>query len=171
MKQIIGQLFNGLGKLSCHQLVAPDVATFSLGDTNVQDAAMGCFVAIVLQSLSSVWLFATYELALCIKRPECWCFSFTISPSSEYSGLISFRIEWLDLLAVSKGLSRVFSNTTVQKHQFFGAQLSLVQLSHPSMTTGKTLALTRWTFVSKIMSLLFNMLSRLVISFLPRSVF
>ena len=65
MKQIIGQLFNGLGKLSCHQLVAPDVATFSLGDTNVQDAA------IVLQSLSSVSLFATYELALCIRRPKC----------------------------------------------------------------------------------------------------
>ena len=70
----------------------------------------------------------------------------------------------------SKGLSRVFSNTTVQKHQFFGTQLFfMVQLSHPYMTTGKTIALTRWTFVDKVMSLLFNMLSRLVITFLPRS--
>ena len=69
----------------------------------------------------------------------------------------------------SKGLSRVFSNTTVQKHQLFGAQLSLVQLAHPYMTTGKTIALTRWTFVGKVMSLLFKMLSRLVITFLPRS--
>ena len=71
----------------------------------------------------------------------------------------------------SKGLSRVFSNTTVEKHQFFGAQLSLyiVQLSHPYMTTGKTIALTRWTFIAEVMSLLFNMLSRLVITFLPRS--
>ena len=75
---------------------------------------------------------------------------------------------WISLQ--SKGLSRVFSDTTVQNHQFFGAQLSLtVQLSHPYMTTGKTIALTRWTFVGKVMSLLFNMLSRLVITFLPRS--
>ena len=69
----------------------------------------------------------------------------------------------------SKGLSRVFSNTTVQKYQFFGAQLSIVQLSHPYMTTGKTIALTGWTLVSKVMSMLFNMLSKLVIDFLPRS--
>ena len=74
---------------------------------------------------------------------------------------------WISLQ--SKGLSRVFSNTRVQKHQFFSAQLSSVQLSHPYMTTGKTIALTRWTFVGKVMSLLFNMLSRLVITFLPRS--
>ena len=74
---------------------------------------------------------------------------------------------WIPLQ--SKGLSRVFSNTTVQKHQFFGTQLSLVQLSYPYMTTGKIIALTWWTFVSKVMSLLFNMLSRFVIAFLPRS--
>ena len=79
-------------------------------------------------------------------------------------------LEWTGWISLqSKGLSRVFSNTTVQKHQFFGAQLSSVQLSHPYMTTGKTVALTRWTFVGKVMSLLFNMLSRLVITFLPRS--
>ena len=82
-----------------------------------------------------------------------------------------FPLEWTGWISLlSKGLSRIFSNTTVQKHQFFSAQLSFtVQLSHPYMTTGKTKALTRWTFVGKVMSLLFNMLSRLVIAFLPRS--
>ena len=77
-------------------------------------------------------------------------------------------MDWLDLLA-AKGLSRVFSNTTIQKHQFFGTQLSLQSNSHPYMTTGKTIVLTRWTFAGKVMSLLFNMVYRLVITFLPRS--
>ena len=86
------------------------------------------------------------ESALHIRWPKYWSFSFSISPSNEYPGLISFRISWLDLLQ-SKGLSRVFSNTTVQKHQFFGAQPFLLSNSHPYMTTGKTIALTRWTFV------------------------
>ena len=109
------------------------------------------------------------ELALRNRWPKYWSFSFNISPSNEHPGLISFRMDWLDLLQ-SKGLSRVFSNTTVQKHQFFGAQLFfIVQLSHPYMTTGKTIALTRRTFVGKVMSLLLNMLSRLVITFLSRS--
>ena len=92
------------------------------------------------------------ESALHIRWPKYWSFSFKISPSNGYSGLISFRIS-----LQFKGLSRVFSNTTVQKHQFFGAQLSLiVQLSHLYMTNGKTIALTRWTFVGKVTSLLFN---------------
>ena len=108
------------------------------------------------------------ELALHIRWLNYWNFSFSISPSNEYSGLISFRMDWFDLLSV-QGLSRVFSNTTVQKHQFFRAQLSSQSNSHPYMTTGKTIALTRWTFVGKVISLLFNMLSRLVIAFLPRS--
>ena len=106
------------------------------------------------------------ESDLCIGWPKYWSFSFGISPSSEYSWLISFRMDWLDLLAVQqtlKSLLRVFSNTTVQKHQFFGAQLSLQSNSHIHiMTTGKTIALTRRTFVGKVMSLLYNMLSRLV---------
>ena len=81
-----------------------------------------------------------------------------------------FPLGWTGWISLqSKGLSRVFSNTTVQKYQFFSTQLSTVQLSHPYMTTGKTIALTRWTFVEKVMSLLFNMLSRLVITFLPRT--
>ena len=103
------------------------------------------------------------ESALCIRWPNYWRFSFNISPSNEHPGLISFRMDWLDLFAV-QGLSKVLSNTTVQKHPFFGTQaFFIVQLSHPYMTTGKTIALTRWTFVGKVMSPLYNMLSRLVI--------
>ena len=106
------------------------------------------------------------ESVIHIRWPKYWCFSFTISPSNEYSGLISFRMDWLDLLE-SKGLSRVLSNTTVQKHQFFGTQV----LYGPSLISihdyhGKTIALTRRTFAGKLTSLLFNMLSRLVITFL-----
>ena len=106
------------------------------------------------------------ESSLHITWPKYWSFNFSISPFNEYSGLISFRIDWFDLLE-SKGLSRVFSNTTVQKHQCFGTQLSLFQLSHPYMTTGKTIPLTRRTFVGKVVSLIYNVLSRLVIAFLP----
>ena len=108
------------------------------------------------------------ESVILIRWPKYWSFSFNISPSNEHPGLISFRMDLLDRLA-SKGLSIVFSNTTVQKHQFFGTQLSLQLFSHPYMTTGKTMALTRRTFVHKIMSLPFNMLSKLAITFLPRS--
>ena len=108
------------------------------------------------------------ESALRIRWPKYWSFSFSINPSKEYSDW--FPLGWTGLISLqSKGLSRIFYNTAVQKHQFFGTQLSLVQLSHLYMTTGKTIALTKWTFVGKVMSLLFNMLSRLVIAFLPRS--
>ena len=100
-----------------------------------------------------------------MRWPKYWSFSFSISPSNEHPGLISFRMDWLDLLAV-QGTLQSLLQTTVQK-QFFGAQLSLSSNSH--MTTGKTIALTRWTFVGKVTSLLFNMLSRLFITFLPRS--
>ena len=95
------------------------------------------------------------ESTLRMRWPKYWSFSFSIIPSKEIPGLISFRMYWLDLLQ-SKGLSRLFSNTTVQKHQFFSAR------SHPYMTTGKTIALTRRTFVGKVMSQLLNMLSRLI---------
>ena len=115
---------------------------------------------------SSIRVFSN-ESTLHMRWPKFWSFSFSISPSNEHPGLISFRMDWLDLL-LSKGLSRVFSNTTVQKHQCFGAQPSSQSNSHIHMTTGKTIALTRWTLVGKVMSLLCNMLSRLVITFLPR---
>ena len=109
------------------------------------------------------------ESVLCIRWPQYWSFSFSISPSNEYSGLISFRMDWLDLLAVQGTLKslpqhRSSKASILQRSGFF-----IVQLSHPYMTTGKTIALTRWTFVGKVMSLLLNMLSRLVITFLPRS--
>ena len=108
------------------------------------------------------------ESVLCIRWPKYWSFSFSISPSNEYSGMISIRIDWFDHGV--QGTLKNLSNTTVKKHQFFNAQLSLyAQLSHPYMTIGKNIALTRWTSVGKVMSLLFNMLSRLMISFLPRS--
>ena len=93
------------------------------------------------------------ESVLRIRWPKYWSFSFSISSSNAYSGLISFRMDWLDLLAI-QGTLRVFSNTTVQKHQFFGAQLSLWSNCHPYKTTGKKKALTRWNFVGKLMSLL-----------------
>ena len=115
----------------------------------------------------SIRIFSNVSV-LRIRWPKYWSFSFSISPSNEHPGLISFRMAWLDLLAV-QGLSRVFSSTAVQKHQLFGTQLSSQSNSHPHMTAGKTIALTRWTFVGKVMYLLFNMLSRLVITFLPRS--
>ena len=104
-----------------------------------------------------------------IRWPKYWSFSFSISPSNEYSGLISFRTDWFDLLAL-QGTLKKDSSTTVQNDQFFSAQLFfMVQLPHLYMTTRKTIVLTRRTFVAKEMSLLFNMLSRLLIAFLPRS--
>ena len=111
------------------------------------------------------------ESVLHIRWPKYWSFSFSISPSNEYSGLISFRIDWLDLLPVQGTLKSLLQHhsskaSILQRSAFF-----IVQFSHTYMTTGKTIALTRGTFVGKGMSLLFNMLSRLVITFLPRSVF
>ena len=96
-------------------------------------------------------------------------FSFNISPSSEHSGLISFRMDWLDLLAVHGTLKRLFQHHSSEASILRCSAFLIVQLSHPYMTTGKTIALTRWTFVGKVMSLLLNMLSRLVITSLPRS--
>ena len=104
------------------------------------------------------------ESTLRMRWPKYWSFSFSIIPFKEHRGVISFRMNWLDLLEVQGTLKSL-----LQHHQFFGAQLSSVQLSHPYMTTGKTIALTRQTLVGKVMSLLFYMLSRLVIAFLPRS--
>ena len=108
------------------------------------------------------------ESVLHIRWPKYWSFSFSISPSSEYSGLISFRTEWLYLLAVQgtfKSLQHHGSKASILQHSAF----FIVQLSHPYITTRKTRALIRWSFVGKVMSLLFNMLSRLVITFLPRN--
>ena len=109
------------------------------------------------------------ELVLCIRWPKYWSFSFGISPSNEYSGLISFRMGWLDLLAVQETLKSLLQHHSSKASILQRSTFLIVQLSHPYMTTGKTKALTRWTYVGKVMSLLFTMLSRLVITFLPRS--
>ena len=109
------------------------------------------------------------ESVLCIRWPKYWSFSFSISLSNEYSGLISFRMDWLDLLAVQGTLKSLLQHHSSKASILQCSAFFIVQLSHPHMNTGKTIALTRWTFVGKVMPLLFNMLSRLVITFLPRS--
>ena len=109
------------------------------------------------------------ESVLCIRWPKFWSFSFSISPSNEYSGLISFWMDWLYLLAVQGTLKSLLQHHSSKVSILKRSAFFIVQLSHPYMTTGKTIALTRWTFVGKVTSLLFNMLSRLVITFLPRS--
>ena len=109
------------------------------------------------------------ESVLCIRWSKYWSFSFSVSSSSEYSGLISFRMDWLDLLAVQGTLKSLLQHHSIKASILQCSAFFMVQLSHLHMTTGKTVALTRWTFVGKVMSLLFNKLSRLVIAFLPRS--
>ena len=109
------------------------------------------------------------ESTLHMRWPKYWSFSFSISPSNEHAGLISFRKDWLDLLAVQGTLKSLLQHHSSKASILLYSAFFTVQLSHPYMTTGKTIALTRWTFVGKVMSMLFNMLSRLVITFLPRS--
>ena len=109
------------------------------------------------------------ESTLHMRWPKCWSFSFSISPSKEHPGLISFRMDWLDLLAVQGTLKSLLQHHSSKASILWHSAFFIVQLSHPYMTNGKTIALTRWTFVDKVMSLLFNMLCRLVITFLPRS--
>ena len=109
------------------------------------------------------------ESVLLIRWPKDWSFSFSISPSNEYSALISFRVDWFDLLAIQGTLKSLLQHHSSNASILQCSALFMIQLSHPYMTTGKTIALTRWTFVSKVISLLFSMLSRLVITFLPRS--
>ena len=109
------------------------------------------------------------ESTILIKWPKYWSFSFNISPSNEHPGLISFRMDWLDLLAVQGTLKSLLQHHSSKAPILQRSAFLTVQLSHPYMTNGKTIALIRWTFVGKVMSLLFSMLSRLVITFLPRS--
>ena len=128
-----------------------------------------CCPFLLLPSVFSRIRVFSNESVLRIKWPKYWSFSFSISPSNEHPGLISFRMDWLDLLAVQGTLKSLpqhhNSKSSILRHSAF----FIVQLSHLYMTTAKTIALTRWTFVGKVMSLPFNMLSRLVTAFLPRS--
>ena len=118
--------------------------------------------------LPSIRVFSN-ESVLCIRWPKYWSFRFNISPSNEYSGLISFRMDWLDLLAVQGTLKSFLQHHSSKASILWCSAFFIAQLSHPYITTGKTKALIRLTFVGKVMSLLFNMLSMLVITFLPRS--
>ena len=128
-----------------------------------------CHPLLLLPSIfPSIRVFSN-ESVLCIRWSKYWSFSFNISPSEEYSRLISFRIDWFDLLAVQGTLKSPFQHHSSKASIFQCSAFFMVQLSCPYMTTGKTIALTRWTFVGKVMCLLFNMLSRFVIAFLPRS--
>src|SRR5574342_595683 len=128
-----------------------------------------CCPLLLLPSIfPSIRVFSN-ESVLCIRWSKYWSFSFSISPSNEHPGLIFFRMDWLDLLAVQGTLKSLLQHHSSKASVLQCSAFFTVQLSHPYMTTGKTIALTRWTFVVKVMSLLLNMLSRLVITFLPRS--
>ena len=127
---------------------------------------LGCLLFLLPADFPSIMFFSS-ELALHIKWPKYW--SFSINPPSEYSGLISFRIQWFDLLAVQRTLKSLLQHHSLKASILQHSAFFMVQLSHPYLTTGKTTALTIWTFVCKVMSLLFNTLSRFVITFLPTS--
>ena len=123
---------------------------------------------LLLPSIFSSIRFFSNDSVLCIRWPKYWTFSFSISPSNEYSGLISFRMDWLDFLAVKGTLKSLLQHHSSKASILRRSAFFMVQLSHPYIRIGKTISLTRWTFVSKVMFLLFNMLPRLVTVFLPR---
>ena len=127
-----------------------------------------CLLLLLPSILPSIKVFSN-ESVLSIRWPKYWSFSFSISPSNEYSGLMSFRIDWLDLLAIQGTLKSLLQHHSSKASILRCSAFFTVQLSHPYMTTGKTIAMTRWTFGGKVMSLLFNTMSRLVIAFLQRS--
>ena len=127
-----------------------------------------CSLLLLPSIFPSIRVFSN-QSALCIRWPKYWSFSFSISPSNEQPGLIYFRMDWLDLLAVQGTLKSLLQHHSSKASILRCSAFFIVQLSHPYMTTGNTIALTRWTFVGKVMSLLFNMLSRLVITFLRRN--
>ena len=129
---------------------------------------LGCPLLLLPPIPPSIRVFSN-ESTLHMRWPKYWSFSFSISPSSEHPGLISFRVDWLDLLAVQGTLKSFLQHHSSKASILWCSTFFRVQFSHPYMTTGKTIALTRRTFVGKVMSLVFNMLSRLVITFLPRS--
>ena len=128
-----------------------------------------CHPLLFLPSIFSRIRVFSNESVLCIRWPKYWSFRFNISPSNEYSGLISFRMDWLDLLGVQRTLKSLLQPHSSKASVLWRSVFCIVQLAHPYMTTGKTIALTGWTFVGKVMSRLLNMLSRFVIAFLPRS--
>ena len=150
-----------------HQLPSPPKPV-SLESVMPSNHLILCCPLLLLSSIfPSIRVFSN-ESALCIRWPKYWSFSFSISLSNEHPGLISFRMDWLDLLAVQGTLKSLLQHHSSKASILRHSAMFVVQLSHSYMTTGKIIALTRWTFVDKVMSQLFNMLSRLVITFLPR---
>ena len=127
-----------------------------------------CHPLLLLPSIFPSSRVFSNESALCIRWPKYWSFSFSIRPSNEHPGLISFRMDWLDLLAVQGTLKSLLQHHSSKASVLQGSAFFIVQLSHPHTTTGKSIALIRWTFVGKVMSLLFYMQSRLVIAFFPK---
>ena len=138
-----------------------------VGDA-IQPSFLCCPLLLLLSTFPSIEIFSN-ESVLCIRWPKYWSFNFSISPSNEYSGLMSFRIDWLDLLVVQGTFKSLLQHHSSKASILWHSTFFIVQLSPPYMTTGKTIALTRWTFVGKVLSLLFNMLYKLVIAFLPRN--
>ena len=128
-----------------------------------------CYPLLLLPSIFPSIMVFSNESALCIRWPKYWSFSFSIIPSKEIPGLISFRTDWLDLLVVQGTLKSLLQHLSSKASILRCSAFFIVQISYPYMTTGKNIALTRWTLVGKVMSLLLNILSRLVITFLPRS--
>ena len=156
-------------RLSCPS-PTPRVCTNSCPSSRWCHPTVSSFVILFSFCLQSFQASGSFHQSLLLTRwQKYWSFSLSISPSSEYSGLISFRVDWLDLLAVQEMLMSLLQHHSSKASILWHSAFFMVQLSHPYMTTRKTMALTRWTFVGKVMSLLFNMLSRLVITFLPRS--
>ena len=150
---------------NCQSLLKP----LSIDSVMPSNHLILCRPLLLLPSIfPSIRVFSN-ESVLRIRWPKYWSFSFNISPSNEHLGLISFRMDWLDLLAVQGTLKSILQHHSSKASILWRSAFFIVQLSHLYMTTGKTIALTRRTFIDKIMSLLFNMLSRLVITFLPRS--
>ena len=141
----------------------------SIGSVMPSSCLILCCPLLLSPSIFPSIMVFSNESALLIKWPKYWSFSFNSSPSNEHSGLISFRMDWLDFLAVQETLKSRLQHHSSKVSILQCSAFFIVQISHPFMTTGKTIALTRWTFVGKVMALLFNMLSRLVITFLPKS--
>ena len=182
----MGYSFSSVQSLSCVQLfMTPWTAACqaSLSIINSQSLLKLMFIELVMPSnhlilynpllflpsiLPRIRVFSN-ESVFHIRWPKYWSFRFNINPSSEHPGLVSFMMDWVDLLAVQMTLKSVLQHHSSKASILPCSSFFIVQLSHPHMTTGKTIAFTRWPFVDKVMSLLFNMLSRLVITFLPRS--
>ena len=156
------------GRLPCPSPTPRAYSNTSIKSVMPSNHFILCCPLLLPSILPSIRVFSN-EAVLHIRWPKYWSFSFSISPSNEYSGLISFRIDWFDLLSVHRTLKSLLQHHSSKASILQCSAFFIVQLSHPYMTVGKTKALTRWTFVDKLISLLFNMLSRLAITFLPRS--